>query len=183
MILQQAKGLICMWMRNTTLVLTMAKDEISEICMKFILYGYELQGRIFLSIARALVKKYGPEVKEVIREASYDNGVRLGRDFSKKFGGNGIREFAKAWEEMWGFGGPPVEVSDRRLMYGGSFCAAYEAWKKMGVSPKEISELADLYCINDVGFAKGFNPKMELKHTKRAMKGDPCCEWVVELKG
>jgi len=150
----------------------MVKDEISEECIKFIEWGYELQGRIFLSIVRALQKKYGPEVKQVIREASYDNGVLLGRDFSKKFGGNGIREFARAWEDMWGFGGPPVEISDRRVIYRGASCAAYEVWKRMGVDREEISELADLYCINDAGIAKGFNPKMELKHTKRVMKGD-----------
>jgi hypothetical protein len=83
---------------------------------------------------------------------------------------------------MWGFGGPPVETSEKKIVYRGSSCAAYEAWKKMGLSAKEISELADLYCINDVGFAKGFNQNMELKHTKRVAKGDPCCEWVIELK-
>ena len=160
----------------------MSKEEISEKCMKFILYGYELPGRLFISIVRALEKKYGPEVKQVIKESSYNNGVRLGRDFSKKFGGNGIREFAIAWEEMWGFGGPPVEISDKRVIYRGALCAAYEAWKKLGVTREEISELADLYCVNDVGFANGFNPKMELKHAKRVMKGDPCCEWVIELK-
>jgi predicted hydrocarbon binding protein len=160
----------------------MSKEELSEKVKRFILGGYELQGRIFLSVLRTLENKYGRNVRELMRDASYNNGIRLGSDMSKKIGGNGVKEFVKAWEDMWGFGGPPVEVSDRRVVYRGNSCAAYDVWKNLGLNSKEISELADLYCVNDVGFAKGFNPKLELKHTKRLAKGDPCCEWVIEYK-
>lgn len=160
----------------------MSKEELSEKVTRFIQGGYELQGRIFLSVLQELEKNYGRKVRELMREASYNNGIRLGKDMSKKIGGNGIKDFVKAWEDMWGFGGPPVEVSDRKVVYRGSSCAAYDVWKKLGLNSKEISELADLYCVNDAGFAKGFNPDLELKHTKRLAKGDPCCEWVIELK-
>lgn len=160
----------------------MVGSEISEECLKYISYGYELQGRIFLSLVQALVKKYGEAVKEVIRQASYENGVKLGQEMARKIGKNRLEDFARAWDELWGFAGPPIEMSESRIVYRGSMCAAYEAWKKMGLDKNAISNLADLYCINDVGFAKGFNPKLELTHTKRLMKGDPCCEWVIEVK-
>jgi len=157
-------------------------EEPSERMMRFIQGGYELQGRIFLGILRELEKNYGSGVRESFRAAQYGNGIRLGREMAQKMGRNGLKEFVEAWEDIWGFGGPPVEVSDRKVVYRGGFCAAYDVWKKLGVDSKEISDIADLYCVHDVGFAKGFNPKLELKQTKRLAKGDAFCEWVIQLK-
>jgi hypothetical protein len=156
-------------------------EGISEKCLKYILYGYELQGRIFISLFQALHKKYGDNVKEIIRQASYENGVKLGKEMAERIGKNDLEDFAKAWDELWGFAGPPITMSNRKIIYRGTKCAAYEAWKKMGLKENEISELADLYCINDVGFAKGFNPNLKLVHTRRVMKGDPYCEWLIEI--
>lgn len=160
----------------------MTNEELSEKATRFIQGGYELQGRIFLSILREMEKNYGPGVRQSMREAQYNNGIRLGQDMAQKMGRNGMKEFVKGWEDIWGFGGPPVEVSDKKVVYRSSSCAAYEVWKKLGLDAKEISDLADLYCINDVGYAKGFNPRLQLTQTKRVAKGDPYCEWVIEMK-
>ena len=60
-------------------------------------------------------------------------------------------------------------------------CFEAEAIKKY--SDKEMQEfLANYFCgQHDIGFAQGFLPGLKFKHTKHHLRGDDCCEFVLEL--
>ncbi len=46
-----------------------------------------------------------------------------------------------------------------------------------------IPEACDIFLELDKGIVEGLNPKLEFKHTKHILRGDPYCEYVVTSKG
>lgn len=57
-------------------------------------------------------------------------------------------------------------------------CALVEAWKKLGLSKDEISELCRLACYGDLGVVSNF-PDLKLEFPKLIAKGDDYCELLV----
>jgi predicted ArsR family transcriptional regulator len=46
-----------------------------------------------------------------------------------------------------------------------------------------IPEACDVFLELDRGIVEGLSPKLEFKHTKHILRGDPYCEYVVTPKG
>lgn len=141
---------------------------------------FEWESGLLIEAYNELSGRIGKEAaKEVVAKAMYRTGLRLGEEARELVDTNDTIGMARAWDIIYGTGTDAAELLDKeRFIIRGQGCAAFNLFKRWGISDDEIRFLADAYCIGDVGHAEGFGGKeMDFQHTSRLMRGDDFCEW------
>jgi len=136
--------------------------------------------------AGAIEKKFTIDVKSVLREEIWNKSFATGQRMATKYAEHGIKELYDAYnsqfegliEAQW------IELNDKVLHKWNHKCPVIKHFRDLGKSAEEISEMAPYYCLQDIGFMTGFNPKLEVfQQTRLLMKGDSHCTYRVENHG
>lgn len=146
--------------------------------------GLQWEGLLFLKIWKEIERRYGREVaREICGKGMWEAGLVMGAEAAKEVDSNDLAGMVKAWEIIYPVAQEDiVELNEERFVYKSSGCAAFEMWKKAGVTAEEAADMADSYCGGDRAFAEGFNRNIACVHDARAMKGDSECRWVHYVK-
>lgn len=136
--------------------------------------------------AMAIEKKFKIDVKSILREEIWKKSFVAGQRMAMRYEKHGIKELYDAYnsqfeglvEAEW------FELDDKALHKWNHQCPVIKHFKDLGKNAEEISEMAPYYCLQDIGFMTGFNPKLEVFHQSRLlMKGDSHCTYRVEDHG
>jgi hypothetical protein len=141
--------------------------------------GFEWEAGLFVEIYRDLSERLGRDVaKEILARAMYRAGFELGREARTLVETGNPVGMAKAWDLLYGMGSQQAEQLDEdHFVIQGISCAAFNLFRRRGLSEQEIRFVCDAFCIADVGHAEGFDKQMHFQHTSRLMRGDKCCRW------
>jgi hypothetical protein len=142
--------------------------------------GFEWEAGLFFEVYEELCKRLGKEeAKKLMAQSMYRAGLKLGEEASAMVDRHDAIGMAKAWDIIYGAGTKEAKKLDKdHFVFEVGGCAAFELFKRWGMSDEEICFIGDAYCAGDVGQAEGFGDKLHFQHTHRLMKGDKCCEWV-----
>lgn len=135
---------------------------------------------LVLSIAVKSVKEnYGKEGFTKLREAFRQAGVELGKSEADRL--KIENRDAKAYHQIvnealkaFDVNHEIAELSETNYILRIYDCPHAKNFK----SP----EVCDVFLELDKGIVEGLNSKLEFKHTKHILRGDPYCEYVVEPK-
>ena len=154
----------------------------------------------FALIVLPLIERFGDEVKALVKDIMYREGVKKGlRLAAKAKDPNDLVEFERLLVEDYsakGFNTPGFDDPAREWIVRSKTKCCYNlrkggaceinvpaVWKEMGLNDEAIKLLGDLYCVPyDTGARKGFNPKIKFEFQKLATRGDPYCQWYEELE-
>ena len=142
--------------------------------------GFEWEAGLFFEVYRELSKRLGKEeAKKLMGQAMYRAGLKLGEEARGMVDRDDAIGMAKAWDIIYGAGTKEAKKLDKdHFIFQAGGCAAFDLFKRWGMSDEEIQFVGDAYCAGDVGQAEGFGDTLNFQHTHRLMKGDTCCEWV-----
>lgn len=142
--------------------------------------GFEWEAGLFYEVYRELCKRVSKdEARKLMAKAMYRAGLKLGQEARAMVHRDDAVGMAKAWDIIYGAGTKEAKKLDKdHFVFQAQGCAAFELFKRWGMSDEEICFIGDAYCAGDVGQAEGFGEKLNFQHTHRLMKGDKCCEWV-----
>jgi hypothetical protein len=136
--------------------------------------------------ARAIEKKCNIDAKSVLKEQIWEKSFAAGQRMATKYKEHGIKDLYDAYnfqfeglvQAEW------FELNDEVLHKWNHECPVIQHFRDLGITAEELSEMADYYCLQDIGFMTGFNPKLEVFHQSRLlMKGDSHCTYRVEDHG
>lgn len=141
--------------------------------------GFEWEAGLFVEAYKELTARFGRDVaKEILASSMRRAGFELGEEARGMVDTGGPRGMARAWDIVYGMGSKEAEqLDDDRFVFRVNDCAAFNLFRRRGLSDEEIGFICDAYCVADVGFADGFGKEMYFQHTSRLMKGDECCRW------
>ena len=147
----------------------------------------------FLSAKAMLALADLETVKKTVSQVIYDFNEMLGREAAEKLGNPtdldsyiqvGMVELMDTIPPV-----PPLEVIERtekRCLFGCQRCQYAESiWKWKDILGDYLDddtlEVLKARCSHDLGWAKGFNPKMKMKRTEFLLDGDPGCYFEIEV--
>lgn len=141
--------------------------------------GFEWEAGLFIETFKLLSQRLSrEEARQLLKQAMYNAGRRLGSEARQLVQREDVIGMAQAWDVIYGMGSKEAErLDEEHFIIRGQNCAAYNLFKRWGVSEEEIRFLCDAYCAGDVGHAEGFGEVLHFQHTKRLMRGDDCCIW------
>jgi hypothetical protein len=147
------------------------------------------QARDIVLMAKILISEVGKEkAGQLIRKARYDLYYQKGQEAATKVGNpkdldSYIGEYIlktpsplPVWVPEGFF---PYRTPNKAIFRTSYYCFEAEAFKRF--ADKEMLEfLAANYCVHDIAWAQGFNPKITYTMTKSFLLGDKYCEFVME---
>lgn len=126
-------------------------------------------------------KKEGADPEKIAENAIGSFGKAKGKAFGSV---DGADEFIDKLAEGYGcaaFEMEKVERTPQKSVLHFHYCALVEAWKKLGCTKEEISELCYLARFGDLGVVSNF-PQLKLEFPKILADGDDYCELCVTCK-
>lgn len=126
-------------------------------------------------------KEEGANPESVAKKAIGEFGRKKGAAFGKI---DGADDFIKKLSEGYGceaFEMETAEISKEKAVLRFHHCELVEAWKKIGCTKEQISELCRLARFGDFGTASNF-PQLKLEFPKIIADGDEYCELLVTKK-
>jgi hypothetical protein len=136
------------------------------------------------SLIREVVKEFGDEGREVVKEAARKGGFWQAKKFIKD---NNIKErgteaAAKLFDSM-----SDVELfkvrtkifSDKKFQIVTNVCPYIKIWKEMGID-EEMPDFCILATYYDLGLCQAYNPKLKIDLKKDMIRG--CEECVYEFE-
>jgi L-2-amino-thiazoline-4-carboxylic acid hydrolase len=146
--------------------------------------GFEWEAGLFIETYKILTSILSKEeAKEILGKAMYRAGLKLGEEARGLVDRGDVVGMAQAWDVIYGMGTEAAErLDDERFIIRGQNCAAFNLFRRWGVSDQEIRDFCDAYCAGDMGHAEGFGGKVHFQHTSRLMRGDDCCVWDFSME-
>lgn len=170
--------------RKTPEMATVPQGELVRMC-KF------SQARDIVLFSQVLVSEVGREkAAELVRKVRYDYYYKLGRAAAEKLDNPEDLDsllnayFLKTPSPMpvWVPCGQFTYRAENKAIYRSSnYCFEAEAFKRQEVDEDMLEFLARNYCIHDLAWAEGFNPKIKFEIPKHFLLGDNCCEFALEI--
>ena len=147
--------------------------------MQLLTTGFEWEAGLFIETFKILSERLSrEEAKDILGQAMYRAGYQLGVDATQFAGSLDPKGMAQAWDSIYGMGSDIAQkLDEEQFIIRGQNCAAFNLFKRWGVSMEDIRFICDAYCVGDVGQAEGFSSQMHFQHTERLMFGDDGCVW------
>lgn len=148
----------------------MTTDQISmELCKELV--GAEISTRCFIVgfLADKLLEKYGDEVLDTLRQASYEAGLISGKQCAQVMGRNDLEALAKLFGESSGtkvFNPELVELTGDKAVVHWRSCpvpALIGPFTDRGMPEDYLDFVCPILELFDRGFAEGFNPELTAK--------------------
>jgi hypothetical protein len=138
------------------------------------------------SLIREVVKAFGDEGREVVKEAARKGGLWQGEKYIrenniKERGTKAFADFFNSMSDVDLFKIKVDESSDEKCVISTNICPYIKYWKEMGIN-KELPEFCILATHYDLGLAQAFNPKLTIELPEDMMRENPCCIYVFKEK-
>lgn len=130
-------------------------------------------------------RKLPVDIWDIARKTRWEWSFNLGKKMGQDYKDHDLKDLYHGYIET--FEGTCdmefTEFNDEAIAWRVHKCPCHQIFKESGKTDEEIKELADLYCLMDIGCMSGFNPNFEVFHQPRLlMKGDPYCTYRIEYK-
>lgn len=140
-----------------------------------------------VALVKLLIEALGKEeAGKRIAKPVYEEYYKYGREAAKKSGypkdlDSLCEEFlikAPPWVNLVEF---TYRTPEKVIIRSKRYCFPAETIKKH--ANKEMQEFIAKYLCGqqDKGWVEGFNPKVKYTHSKHWLRGDNCCEYIIEL--
>ncbi|MBU4190372.1 MAG: L-2-amino-thiazoline-4-carboxylic acid hydrolase [Candidatus Thermoplasmatota archaeon] len=134
---------------------------------------------MFVKLVSAYEAKYGKEAKKIANQIMYDIGATTMEKYVNLYKVIGLHEmvkmyFTKLLPPIWKH--EIIESSSERIVARCLRCPYADTWKKM-----KAEDIGVLFCDIDYG-ALSLLTKAKVIRTKSLLKGDPYCEYVIEIQ-
>jgi hypothetical protein len=134
------------------------------------------------SLITEVVKSFGDEGREAVKEAARKGGLWQGRKYIRENGieERGTKAFADFYNSMSDvelFKIRIDESSDRQFVIRTNVCPYIEHWRDMGI-PDELPEFCILATYYDLGLAQAFNPNLVIELPEDMMRGSCECVYI-----
>lgn len=142
--------------------------------------GIEDRAAWFYLLLKA-AEEEGADPENIARTAITEYGVQKGRALGDI---KDAAEFAEALARGYGCGAFEMTVAEKspdKSALTFSYCPLVECWKKMELSPGDISRLCRLARYGDLGMISCF-PQLSLEFTSLLAEGEDCCRLVITRK-
>ena len=152
-------------------------EEISEEAEQIILdkIRTKMSGgiRMFVTAMRALEAKYGPEVKEVVREAFLTKDPRPDSDLGDPE--DDLQAFCSGLERGCAASHEWTRTADEpdRIGYSFTKCMWADVFRGM-----DAADLGFFICEGDEPAVRAYNPRLGFERTKTLMEGHDECDHV-----
>ncbi|MBI4186525.1 MAG: L-2-amino-thiazoline-4-carboxylic acid hydrolase [Chloroflexi bacterium] len=147
----------------------------------------DIRARDIITLTKLLVSQVGKEkAKELIRKARWASWSAMGKKAAEREGHpEDLDGYIEAYfvKELGGMPWVPPTVWDERTEHRAvtTYRAPCIGRSIAKFADEEMKELGIAYCVQDLAWAKGFNPDIKMKMTKTYCAGDDCCQFVIEL--
>ena len=164
----------------------LTKEEVQEIIER----EADGKARDTVMLTEILISQVGKEkTKELVKKVRTDYFHNLGREAAEKLGNPpDLDSFAEAflsWMKTikWVPLPDTIERTPKRLVLRATNYCPGTALVKAAAGDEGLLEVfGESYCIHDIAFAEGFNPRIKTRINKTYFRGDDYCEIVWELQ-
>jgi len=164
------------------------ENRSAEEIFDMIVRQSEGKARDLIMFTKLLISQAGKEkAKELIYQARYDMFYKMGREAAEKSGNpHDIDSFAEAFLEWMGtikWVPTPTFQEKTSTSVGGYVTNECPGKALARLADDETREIfKEAYCIHDIAWAKGFNPRIEARNTSSYFDKEDRCGWVWEIK-
>jgi hypothetical protein len=165
------------------------EDATKEVVRETLL---DARARDIIQLIRVLVSQVGKDkAKELIKKARWEDWFQRGKATAEKLGHpQDLDSYLKEYFGTQMANLPFLAKVDpskfeektktRAVCTSRDYCIGRAIAKLGDEMIREICKEA--YCIHDIAWAEGFNPKINTKISKIFYNGDDCCQFVWEMK-
>jgi len=138
---------------------------------------------LFWDTLKAIEKRFNIDVMGIAREQRWEHSFASGQRLAKKFQNHGVKDLYDAYNSQfeglvrakW------FECNDKAFQKWNFACPCIDHFRNLGKTDEEIKEMAELFCLADIGIMQGFNPELEVYPQPRLlMRGDSHCAYRTE---
>ena len=149
-------------------------EESEEIILDLLKRKLTTLARVAVDLLRAMEKRFGPEVRDVVREMAEGQKVepRSGAGEPR----DDLKGFCDMVEKMAVGSHQWQRVIDEpgQIGYNYTRCMYAEIFRELGEP-----ELGWVICARDAPWIKSYNPKLGFKRTRTLMEGDDICDHTI----
>lgn len=144
----------------------------------------KLIGLLYYHMAKAVIKKYGPDSKDAILEGVRAYGHERGKKIRDKVSAQGLELNLKNLDDNYDL---PLKLGWKakrdinepdHVHKKVSYCPFAEVWK----DKEDGGELGSIYCEQDKALLEAYNPEIDFNRISIIPLGADCCETVVRRK-
>jgi hypothetical protein len=154
----------------------------TSACQVSHLLRREIQAPIAAALIREFALTLGTDrAVEIATAAVSTDAEAAGREAAGRLGGGSLAGLERLVREVWSAGDAMtvrfLESTERRLSFDVTRCAYADLYERLGMQDLGFC----LSCSRDEPFARGFNPRLRLAHTRTIMQGAPSCDFRFDL--
>ena len=137
------------------------------------------------SLIREVVKNFGNEGRELVKEAARKGGLWQGQKYIKekniqKRGTAAAAELFQNMSDVELFKVKTEVISDKKFMITTSVCPYIKIWKEMGLA-QDVPDFCILATYYDLGLCQAFNPDLKINLPVDMLRGcDHCVYEFIE---